>query len=108
LVIKKKYSYSAPFKRDIWRLVAPSISRRQGRHCEVGSGGSRRQTCDLKDMKPRRGFEAGRVGKEQQSPMRPKAEAVVCPVSHPLLTGESPVLVRVRLPGSRQPMWLGD
>ena len=37
-----------------------------------------------------------------------RMDSVVCPESHRLLTGESPVLVRVRPPGSRQPMWLGD
>jgi len=31
------------------RLIAPTVSGRQGRHCEVGSRGSRRQTCDLRD-----------------------------------------------------------
>ena len=39
------------------------IAKGKGIHCEVGSGGSQRQTCDLKDMKPIRGCEAGRVGK---------------------------------------------
>jgi predicted RNA-binding Zn-ribbon protein involved in translation (DUF1610 family) len=38
-------------ERPIWRLIAPTISGRQGRHREVGSGGSRKQTCDLRNTK---------------------------------------------------------
>ena len=63
-------------ERPVWRLVAATISQGQGRHCEVGSGGSRRQTCDLRNTKPIRGCEVGRVGMKQRSPMQPKTKAV--------------------------------
>ena len=85
---KTEQSYFVPFfmcaqhgrclagERPVWRLVAATISQGQGRHCEVGSGGSRRQTCDLRNTKPIRGCEVGRVGMKQRSPMQPKTKAV--------------------------------
>jgi hypothetical protein len=50
-------------ERPLWRLIALTISREQGRHREVGSEGSWRQTCDLMNKKLIRGCEAGRAGK---------------------------------------------
>jgi hypothetical protein len=66
------------------RRVAPTISRGHGRYREVRSGGSWGQTCSLstgsgrclRNTNPKRGREAGRVGKKQRSPMQPRAEAV--------------------------------
>jgi len=49
-------------ERPLWRLIALTISREQGRHREVGSEGSWRQTCDLMNKKLIRGCEAGRAG----------------------------------------------
>ena len=63
-------------ERPLRRLIAPTVSGRQGRRREAGSEGSRRQNCDLRDTNPIRGCEAGRVGKQQQSPMRSRAKAV--------------------------------
>src|SRR5271157_1065667 len=42
-------------ERPLWRLIAPSVSERQGRHREVRSEGSRKQTCDLRNTKRIRG-----------------------------------------------------
>ena len=42
-------------ERPLWRLIAPTISGRQGRCREARSGGSRKQTCGLRNTKRIRG-----------------------------------------------------
>ena len=43
-------------ERPLWRLIAPTISGRQGRCREAGSGGSRKQNCGLRNTKHVRGY----------------------------------------------------
>ena len=57
-------------------MIAPTVSQGQGLRREAGSGGSRRQTCDLRNTNLIRGCAAGRVGTRQRSPMQSRAKAV--------------------------------
>ena len=57
-------------ERPLRRLIAPTVSGRQGRHREVGSEGSRRQTCDSRNTN----FMGGHVRRASwQETMKPNA-----------------------------------
>ena len=43
-------------ERPLWRLIAPTISGRQGRCREARSGGSRKQNCGSRNTKHVRGY----------------------------------------------------